>query len=107
MAFEPSGDDKFLIAHCHVREEPLTDELKALLPMDSVFQGLTKVVLSEPVSPHGNGDDCICNSGRAPLVVTLLFMFSVCVASYKDTSGGSSGGGSAGGGGGGGGGGGV
>ena len=84
MAFEPSGDEKFLISHCYVREEPLTDELKAKLP--AVFQGLEKVVLMEPESPHGNGDNCICNSGKAPVVVTLLFLFSVCVQAAEGLS---------------------
>ena len=79
MAVEPSGEDKYLIAHCHVREEPLTDELKALRPQDSPFQDLDKVVLMEPTGDFGNGDNCICNSGTAPAVVTLLFLFSVCV----------------------------
>ena len=86
MAFEPSGDDKFLIAHCHVREEPLTDELKALFPAESVFQGLNKVVLLEPPAPHGNGTNCICNSGTAPAVVALLFCFSVCVQAAEGLS---------------------
>ena len=86
MAFEPEGAEKYLISHCEVREEPLTDELKALLPTDSVFQGLDKVVLLEPESPHGNGDNCICNSGTAPAVVTLLFLFSVCVQAAEGLS---------------------
>ena len=86
MAFEPTGAEKFLISHCEVREEPLTDELKALLPANSVFQGLDKVVLLEPESPHGNGDNCICNSGTAPVVVTLLFLFSVCVQAAEGLS---------------------
>jgi NNP family nitrate/nitrite transporter-like MFS transporter len=86
VAFEPTGAEKFLISHCEVREEPLTDELKALLPANSVFQGLDKVVLLEPESPHGNGDNCICNSGTAPVVVTLLFLFSVCVPAAEGLS---------------------
>ena len=86
VAFEPSGAEKYLISHCHVLEEPLTDELKAQLPSDSVFQGLSKVVLMEPESPHGNGDKCICNSGTAPAVVTLLFLFSVCVQAAEGLS---------------------
>ena len=86
VAFEPSGEKKYLLAHCHVNEEPLTDELKAQFPADSVFQGLSKVVLMEPESPHGNGDNCICNSGTAPVVVTLLFMFSVCVQAAEGLS---------------------
>ena len=76
-AFEPTGDKKYLLAHCHVKEEPLTDELLAKLPADSVFQGLSKVVLMEPPSPHGGGDNCICNSGTAPAVVALLFALSL------------------------------
>ena len=86
VAFEPSGEKKYLLAHCHVNEEPLTDELKAQFPADSVFQGLEKVVLLEPESPHGNGDNCICNSGKAPVVVTLLFLFSVCVQAAEGLS---------------------
>ena len=82
----PSGEKKFLLAHCHVKEEPLTDELKAQFPADSVFQGLNKVVLMEPPAPHGNGDNCICNSGTAPAVVTLLFLFSVCVQAAEGLS---------------------
>ena len=86
MEFVPSGEKKFLLAHCHVKEEPLTDELKAQFPSDSVFQGLNKVVLMEPPAPHGNGDNCICNSGTAPAVVTLLFLFSVCVQAAEGLS---------------------
>ena len=84
--FVPSGEKKFLLAHCHVKEEPLTDELKAQFGSDSVFQGLNKVVLMEPPAPHGNGTDCICNSGTAPAVVTLLFCFSVCVQAAEGLS---------------------
>ena len=86
MEFVPSGEKKFLLAHCHVKEEPLTDELKAQFPADSVFQGLNKVVLMEPPAPNGNGTDCICNSGTAPAVVTLLFLFSVCVQAAEGLS---------------------
>ena len=86
MAVEPSGEDKYLIAHCHVPEEPLTDELKALRPQDSPFQDLDKVVLMEPTGDFGNGDNCICNSGTAPAVVTLLFLFSVCVQAAEGLS---------------------
>ena len=86
MAFEPSGEKKYLLAHCHVNEEPLTDELKAQFPADSVFQGLSKVVLMEPPAPHGNGTNCICNSGTAPAVVALLFCFSVCVQAAEGLS---------------------
>jgi NNP family nitrate/nitrite transporter-like MFS transporter len=84
VAFEPSGEEKYLISHCFVREEPLTDKLKEQLP--AVFQDLNKVVLMEPESPHGNGDNCICNSGMAPVVVTLLFLFSVCVQAAEGLS---------------------
>ena len=86
VAFEPSGEKKYLLAHCHVNEEPLTDELKAQFPADSVFQGLSKVVLMEPPAPHGNGTNCICNSGTAPAVVALLFCFSVCVQAAEGLS---------------------
>ena len=86
MAFEPSGEKKYLLAHCHVKEEPLTDELKAQFPAESVFQGLEKVVLLEPPAPHGNGTNCICNSGTAPAVVALLFCFSVCVQAAEGLS---------------------
>jgi nitrate/nitrite transporter NarK len=86
VAFEPSGEKKYLLAHCHVNEEPLTDELKAQFPADSVFQGLSKVVLLEPPAPHGNGTNCICNSGTAPAVVALLFCFSVCVQAAEGLS---------------------
>jgi len=84
--FVPSGEKKFLLAHCHVKEEPLTDELKAQFPADSVFQALNKVVLMENPGPDGNGDKCICHSGTAPAVVTLLFMFSVCVQAAEGLS---------------------
>ena len=84
MAFEPTGDNKYLIAHCHVREEPLTDELVAKLPADSVFKDLYKVVLME--DPNAGGADCICHSGTAPAVVTLLFCFSVCVQAAEGLS---------------------
>ena len=86
VAFEPSGEEKYLLKHCHVQEEPLTDELLAKFPADSVFQGLNKVVLMEPPAPHGNGTDCICNSGTAPAVVALLFCFSVCVQAAEGLS---------------------
>merc|ERR1711943_137548 len=65
-------------------EEPLTDELVANLPADSVFQGLNKVVLME--DPNAGGSTCICHSGTAPAVVTLLFMFSVCVQAAEGLS---------------------
>ena len=84
MAFEPTGDNKYLIAHCHVREEPLTDELVAKLPADSVFKDLYKVVLME--DPNAGGADCICHSGTAPAVVALLFCFSVCVQAAEGLS---------------------
>merc|ERR1712072_1622156 len=84
VAFEPTGDKKYLLAHCHVREEPLTDELVANLPADSVFKDLYKVVLME--DPNAGGADCICHSGTAPAVVTLLFMFSVCVQAAEGLS---------------------
>ena len=84
MAFEPTGDNKYLIAHCHVQEEPLTDELVAKLPADSVFKDLYKVVLME--DPNAGGKDCICHSGTAPAVVTLLFCFSVCVQAAEGLS---------------------
>ena len=84
MPFEPTGDNKYLIAHCHVREEPLTDELVAKLPADSVFKDLYKVVLME--DPNAGGADCICHSGTAPAVVTLLFLFSVCVQAAEGLS---------------------
>ena len=84
MPFEPTGDNKYLIAHCHVREEPLTDELVAKLPADSVFKDLSKVVLME--DPNAGGADCICHSGTAPAVVTLLFLFSVCVQAAEGLS---------------------
>ena len=80
----PTGDNKYLIAHCHVREEPLTDELVANLPAESVFKGLNKVVLME--DPNAGGADCICHSGTAPAVVTLLFCFSVCVQAAEGLS---------------------
>jgi NNP family nitrate/nitrite transporter-like MFS transporter len=67
-----------------VKEEPLTDELKAQFPSDSVFQGLNKVVLME--DPNAGGADCICHSGTAPAVVTLLFCFSVCVQAAEGLS---------------------
>merc|ERR1712093_876414 len=70
-------------------EEPLTDELLAKFPADSVFrttERLAKGVLVEPPAPHGNGGKCICNSGTAPAVVTLLFMFSVCVQAAEGLS---------------------
>ena len=84
LPFEPTGDNKYLIAHCHVREEPLTDELVAKLPADSVFKDLYKVVLME--DPNAGGADCICHSGTAPAVVTLLFLFSVCVQAAEGLS---------------------
>merc|ERR1719261_2199433 len=84
VAFEPSGEKKFLLSHCGVKEEPLTDELKAQFPADSVFQGLNKVVLME--DPNAGGENCICHSGTAPAVVTLLFMFSVCVQAAEGLS---------------------
>merc|ERR1719353_2827022 len=84
VAFEPSGDKKYLLAHCHVQEEPLTDTLKALLPDGSVFKDLNKVVLME--DPNAGGADCICHSGTAPAVVTLLFLFSVCVQAAEGLS---------------------
>merc|ERR1711881_679200 len=84
VAFEPSGDDKFLLAHCGVREEPLTDKLKELFPADSVFQDLNKVVLRE--DPSAGGENCICHSGTAPAVVALLFSFSVCVQAAEGLS---------------------
>merc|ERR1712100_16276 len=65
-------------------EEPLTDELVANLPADSVFQGLNKVVLME--DPNAGGENCICHSGTAPAVVTLLFCFSVCVQAAEGLS---------------------
>jgi len=37
-------------------------------------------------APNGNGTDCICNSGTAPGVVTLLFLFSVCVQAAEGLS---------------------
>merc|ERR1719169_225424 len=86
VPFEPSGEKKYLLKHCHVGEEPLTDELKAQFPSDSVFQTLDKVVLLEPPAPHGNGTNCICNSGTAPAVVALLFCFSVCVQAAEGLS---------------------
>jgi nitrate/nitrite transporter NarK len=82
--FVPTGDNKYLIAHCHVREEPLTDELVAKLPADSVFKDLYKVVLME--DPNAGGADCICHSGTAPAVVALLFCFSVCVQAAEGLS---------------------
>merc|ERR1711881_131686 len=84
VAFEPSGDDKFLLAHCGVREEPLTDKLKELFPADSVFWDLNKVVLME--DPSAGGENCICHSGTAPAVVALLFCFSVCVQAAEGLS---------------------
>merc|ERR1711959_827240 len=84
VAFEPSGEKKYLLAHCHVNEEPLTDALKEQFPADSVFQGLNKVVLME--DPNAGGSTCICHSGTAPAVVTLLFMFSVCVQAAEGLS---------------------
>jgi len=87
-AFEPTGDKKYLLAHCHVKEEPLTDDLLSKLPKDSVFvtKALSKVVLMEPPAPHGGGENCICNSGTAPAVVALLFLFSVCVQAAEGLS---------------------
>ena len=67
-----------------MREEPLTDELVAKLPADSVFKDLYKVVLME--DPNAGGADCICHSGTAPAVVTLLFLFSVCVQAAEGLS---------------------
>merc|ERR1712225_69402 len=70
-------------------EEPLTDELLAKFPADSVFrttERLAKVVLVEPPAPHGNGGNCICNSGTAPAVVALLFCFPVCVQAAEGLS---------------------
>ena len=88
MEFVPSGEKKFLLAHCHVKEEHLTDDLLSKLPKDSVFvtKALSKVVLMEPPAPHGNGTNCICNSGTAPAVVALLFCFSVCVQAAEGLS---------------------
>merc|ERR1719326_2480690 len=90
VEFVPSGENKFLLAHCHVKEEPLTDELKAQFPADSVFQGLNKVVLMEHPEDtrlmQGPKGACICHSGTAPAVVTLLFMFSVCVQAAEGLS---------------------
>ena len=84
MAFEPTGEKKFLLAHCHVKEEPLTDDLKAQFPEGSPFKSLDKVVLME--DPNAGGADCICHSGTAPAVVTLLFCFSVCVQAAEGLS---------------------
>merc|ERR1711970_602069 len=58
------------------------------LPKDSVFvtKALSKVVLMEPPAPHGGGENCICNSGTAPAVVALLFLFSVCVQAAEGLS---------------------
>ena len=47
--------------------------------LDPRFAGLTKVVLSEPPAPFGNGGDCVSNSGRLGSVVAILFVFSLCV----------------------------
>jgi NNP family nitrate/nitrite transporter-like MFS transporter len=86
VAFEPSGDKKYLLAHCHVQEEPLNDKLKALFPDGSVFKNprLNKVVLME--DPNAGGSTCICHSGTAPAVVALLFCFSVCVQAAEGLS---------------------
>merc|ERR1719487_2548558 len=86
VAFEPTGDKKYLLAHCHVKEEHLTDDLLANLPKDSVFvtKAVSKVVLME--DPNAGGSTCICHSGTAPAVVALLFCFSVCVQAAEGLS---------------------
>jgi len=47
--------------------------------LDSRFDGIKKVVISEAPSPFGDGDDCVSNSGMLPLIIVLLFVFSLCV----------------------------
>ena len=65
------------INSCGTIEMQITDAHRACL--DSRFAGLTKVVLSEPPAPWGNGDLCVSNSGRLGGVVAILFVFSLCV----------------------------
>ena len=65
------------IPRCGAMQIELTDDMRASL--DPRYDGLNTVVLSEPPSPFGNGDDCVSNSGLIVPVVIVVFAFSLAV----------------------------
>jgi nitrate/nitrite transporter NarK len=65
------------IVPCGSLQVEVTDAHREFLP--NVFDGLKTVVLSQPPTPWGEGDECISNQGLLGTVVFIMFLFSVMV----------------------------
>ena len=72
-----TADGFEMIGPCGASEVLLTDEMKEQLP--AIFKPLSAVVITQPPSPYGGGDECISNSGTVGVVVLVVFLFSVAV----------------------------
>jgi NNP family nitrate/nitrite transporter-like MFS transporter len=47
--------------------------------LSSLYDGLSTVVISDPPSPWGTGDECVSNQNMLGLVVFIMFLFSIAV----------------------------
>jgi len=65
------------IKHCGHLAVDVTDAMRNC-GLSPLITG-SKVVLAEPLSPLGDADDCVANSGMIGLVIFVMFLFSVSV----------------------------
>ena len=65
------------IVACGSEQIEIKDAMRPCL--DPRFDGVKKIIISQPPAPYGDGDNCVSNGGHLPTIIVLLFVFSLCV----------------------------